>query len=197
MISRIPLPLRLPLLFALITALAGGALVAATQAEHRQLDHALADAQAVHDNATLRLAQLEASAAQLRGFATRYRALVERGVVAADHEALRDAALHRILAEHGIADGDYTASTPRPLSPQGANLPVLMASTIKLHATVRHEQALLDLLDTLRHEASAAVSVRGCAVERLPSTEVAAAMALQIRCEFAWLNIRPPAGEAS
>lgn len=195
--SRVPLPLRRPLLFALTAVLAGSAVMAATLAEHRQLAHALARAQATHDATDQRLAHLDAGADQRRSDAARYGALVERGMVATNHEERRDTALHRILAEHGITDGDYTASAPRPLSPLGADLPVLVASTIKLHATVRHEQALLDLLDALRHETSATVTVHGCTVGRPPSTAEVAATALEISCELAWLNIRPPAGDAS
>lgn len=187
------LALRRPTLVALSAfALGASALTVALQ-ERDRLDGELAAVQRLITESRSRQTQLAEIADRIRDDAARYAALAAAGVVGPERRQRWSDALREIAAARRLDDFDFVFGTARPASAESADHPVLMATPLKLRLRVRHEPELLTALDAIAGSTSAAVVGHGCELRRVADAPPAA---LEARCEFDWLSIRPATGTA-
>ncbi len=139
---------------------------------------------------------------ELRDKIIRFEALKQRGIVGTEQRLDWVEIINQIKKEHRIVKFDYEISPQRKadaaLIPDGADAGGLsfMASQMKLTLTLLHEGELLQVLDDLRNQAPAWISLRACQITRQKMSPVAAVQptanaAIQAECTLEWLTIKP------
>ena len=131
----------------------------------------------------------------------RCEALKQRGIVGAEQRLDWVEIINQIKKEHRIVKFDYEISPQRKadaaLIPDGADAGGLsfMASQMKLTLTLLHEGELLNVLDDLRNQAPAWISLRTCQITHQKTSPAVAVQpatnaAIQAECTLEWLTIK-------
>lgn len=174
---------------ALCLAVGGGLLTAALH-QRQQLGTALERVRHTLEDTGARSRSLATDIDEIRHDATTYAALEANGTIAPE---LRDhwlETLHAIATERRIDDLDATFGARRRLASPAAGLPTLMATTVRLRWSARHEPDLLNALDAF--SGSADVVVRKCTVSRQTDASSPAHPGLKVACDIDRLSFEPP-----
>jgi hypothetical protein len=150
---------------------------------------------------TANLVRARSEEQELRDKITRFEALKKQGIVGNEQRLDWIELLNQIKNEHHLAKLDYEISPQRKaeasLVPEGADVGNLsiMASQMKLNLSLLHEGELIDVLDELRNQAPAWVSLRACQITRHPAQSVSgekssANATIDAECTLEWLTIK-------
>lgn len=118
-----------------------------------------------------------------------YRDIAARGYVGEERRRDWIEQIRKIKAKRKLIDIRYELAMPQPDSNVGKAGIELIASNMKLHMQLLHEEDLLNFLDDLRHSAPAYLRIRSCNVERLSAIENSAAQ-LKAECSIDWVTWR-------
>jgi hypothetical protein len=186
--------LRWSLLLLLAAALLAAAAVAATLHFSRQAELAHQRALALQKEIQARLARVNEDEREIRAKIARYQELVGSGRIAPERRLEWVETLRHIKESRKLLGLDYEIAPQRPLDDKqpasGGHL--FLASTMKLEMPLLHENDLLGLIADLRSQVHAIVSVRSCAIERVPGTGQRAAVAatLKAQCVIDWITLQ-------
>ena len=192
------LRLRWSLLFLLVMIVLGGALVYFMQqmiekaelSEH-QLSRQVADVRG-------RVARAHEEEQDMRRRIQRYQEMVEKGIIGQEERLDWVEQIARIKASRRLLDVQYEIQPQNPISaaalPGGAAAGPyeVMASTMKLHMPLLHEEDLLGFLGDLRGAVHAQLLVRECRIERVAGAAGQGAVQAQLQadCEIDWVTLR-------
>jgi hypothetical protein len=134
----------------------------------------------------------------MRGRIRRFQELMEKGIIGQEERLNWVEQIARIKAARRLLDVQYE------IQPQGAISPAalpggaaagpyeVMASTMKLHMQLLHEDDLIGFIADLRQVVHADLLVRECRVDRNPGTgnQGAVQAQLQADCTIDWVTLR-------
>jgi hypothetical protein len=119
--------------------------------------------------------------------------LKERGIIGDEQRLEWVELLKDIRDKRRLIDLQYEIAPQRLLDGKSAGEFAFSASAMKLRVKLLHEEDLSRLLADLRSQAKALIQVKGCNVERLPSTadeRTSGRASLLADCEIDWLTVR-------
>jgi hypothetical protein len=200
--------LRLPFAIAGLALAAAGLVVWLTGAAVTDATRRLEQARTANKRAVAELDAGRELDARLRPALDRFRELETRGVVGPGPRAQWQEIVTRSLTTRRTPDGSKSTVERARFSPAralaikstpGAEPPGdpesrlrVIASTLQLHAEVRHEGELLTLLERLDAERSAVVLTRACSLDRLPRGAIGGnEPTLRASCAIDWLTMDP------
>jgi hypothetical protein len=133
----------------------------------------------------------------MRGRILRFQELTEKGIIGQEERLDWVEQIARIKTARRLIDVQYEIQPQAPISP--AALPggaaagpyEIMASTMKLHMQLLHEDDLLGFIADLRQAVHAQLLVRECRIERTPGDNRSGVQAqLQADCTIDWVTLR-------
>lgn len=186
------LHLRTPAIIGALMLISGIGLAAGSHhllqtAENRAQLAARSLAQTQH-----RLRDAEQTASQTRDALNRHTSLMRTGISRPPDRVAWIEQLESLRTSLSIPQLDYEISPERPLHPAAAPAdapPVLFANTLHVRADLPHEDAFLELINTLR-TAHALIRPGRCQLSRLE--DAGRAPGLTARCDMDWIHLRLP-----
>ena len=154
--------------------------------KQRQL--ALADAQRAYREAHARYIGAQRDEDLLRDVLGRFSMLELRGLVGEERRLDWVERIRNARSSAGLAQLDFELRPRRSLGPVRAGSLEMTASTMHLSTSVRHEGKLLQFLDTILDENSAAPRIAHCRMARGEDDE--RERALEVECNLDWITIR-------
>ena len=177
--------LRGPLLLAGILITAGVAALWTTHSLGKAATQAHEQATRQYNQATRQVMQARTDEGSLRATVERYEALARTGVVGPEDRLGWLEALDAARTAHDIATIRYEIQPQQAVdddAPEGLRW---MESRMRLELGLRHAEALLHLLDSLRAVNSAVVVPERCTLTRASTHD-----GLDGRCELRWLTLQ-------
>lgn len=177
----------------LLSLLATGALVAFVLFYSGQVELARKQAQAQQAESRARMARANEDEQEIRAKIARYQSLVAAGRSAPERRLDWVETLRHSKESRRLLGLEYEISPQRPLDPKlvGTGGYDFLASPMRLDLPLLHEYDLLGLLADLSAHSQALVSVKRCAIERLPR-DAARQGAAQLRanCDLDWITLQ-------
>jgi hypothetical protein len=191
------LRLRWSLVFLLAMIVAGAGLVYLMQqmvqqaeVEGRELSRQVADVQG-------RVFRAHEEEQDMRGRIRRFQELMDKGIIGQEERLDWVEQIARIKSARRLLEVQYEIQPQAPISaaalPGGAAAGAyeIMASTMKLHMRLLHEDDLLGFIADLRHAVHANLLVRECRVERnAGGGQMPVQAQLQADCTIDWITLR-------
>jgi hypothetical protein len=176
----------------LACALLGAAALAAGLKFLAQESRSNRQAQAELKDVRSRLLRIDNETADLHGNVERYRQIAATGLLGSERRLEWVECIARIKAARRLFEMRYEFSPQKPLD---ASHDGFMASTMKLHMELLHEDDLVGFLDDLTRAAPALLHVRACSMERLAPGREAGNGAAQLgaECTIDWITLKEPA----
>lgn len=172
------------LVLAAAVAAAGLTFLARESRSNRQ---ALAELQDIRSA----LLRIDDETADLRGNMERYRQIAATGVVGPERRLDWVECIARVKAARRLLAMRYEFSPQKPL---GVDYDGFMASTMRLHIELLHEEDLTGFLDDLARTAPALLYVRACSMQRLAGGgDGTGAARLGAECTVDWITLKEPA----
>lgn len=181
------------LAFLLIALLLAGALAFGIMRSGEQAAQTFRQAQAELAESRGRLARVQDDEQEIRAKIDRYREIIERGRTEPERRLDWVETLRHIKERRRLLSLDYEIAPQRPLDPKNVTSGGygFLVSTMKLDMMMLHELDLLGLLTDLATQVPALVSVKQCALERLPGTPQQQPSALlRAQCEIDWITLQ-------
>jgi hypothetical protein len=181
------------LAFLLIALLIAGGLAFGIVRYGEQAAQTFRQAQAQLAESRGRLARVQDDEQEIRAKIDRYREIIERGRTEPERRLDWVETLRHIKEKRRLLSMDYEIAPQRPLDPKNVASGGygFLVSTMKLDMMMLHELDLLGLLADLATQVPALVSVRQCALERLPGAPQQQQPALlRAQCEIDWITLQ-------
>lgn len=179
--------------FLLLALLIAGGLVFGIMRYGEQAQQTFRQAQTELSESRSRLARAQDDEQEIRAKIDRYREIIERGRTEPERRLDWVEALRHIKEKRRLLGMDYEIAPQRPLDPKNVASGgySFLVSTMKLDMMMLHELDLLGLLADLATQVPALVSVRQCALERLPGAPQQQQPALlRAQCEIDWITLQ-------
>lgn len=185
--------LRPHLVFALLAALSGLALVAIAVQFHGQAREQLQVAKADGAELTQQIARFATEEAELREAMHRYSDWVKRGIIGTEQRMKWIEALQEMRRRRRLLALHYEFAPQQALSlaqPTPVDLPFhFVTSPMQLTFTAVHEGDVIGLLEDLREDIPAYVRPRRCLLKRKPSAPPGTTDLLEMDCQMDWITI--------
>lgn len=181
------------LAFLLIALLIAGGLAFGIVRYGEQAAQTFRQAQAQLAESRGRLARVQDDEQEIRAKIDRYREIIERGRTEPERRLDWVETLRHIKEKRRLLSLDYEIAPQRPLDPKNVASGGygFLVSTMKLDMMMLHELDLFGLLADLATQVPALVSVRQCALERLPGAPQQQSPALlRAQCEIDWITLQ-------
>lgn len=181
------------LAFLLLALLITGGLAFGILRYGEQAARTFRQAQAELSESRSRLARVQDDEREIRAKIDRYREIIDRGRTKPERRLDWLETLRRIKEQRRLLGMEYEIAPQRPLDPKAliSGGYSFLASPMKLDLLMLHENDLLGLFADLSREVDALVSVRQCAIERLPGTPPQPnTPLLKAQCEIDWITLQ-------
>lgn len=158
-----------------------------------QAEQSLRLAQAGLAESRTRLSRAQEDEQEIRAKIDRYREIIESGRTQPERRLDWVETLRRIKEQRRLPGMEYEIAPQRPLDPKAliSGGYSFLASPMKLDMLMLHENDLLGLFADLSRQVDALVSVRQCAIERLPGTpQQPNTPLLKAQCEIDWITLQ-------
>jgi hypothetical protein len=185
--------LRWSLLLLLLACLVSVAAVLYVQHLGRQAQQGLQQAQAQQSETSGRLARAHDDEREIRAKIARYQQIIDQGRTLPERRLEWVETLRSIRTTRRLLGLDYEIAPQQPLDEKrvasgGYNF---LVSPMRLEMPLLHENDLFGLLDDLRAQVQALISVRQCKIERLPPDPTRQNAAnLKARCDIDWVTLQ-------
>lgn len=181
------------LLLLLVACLFSAFAVLGVQQLTQRASQANQQAQAQQAETRARLARAHDDEREIRAKIARYQEIIDQGRTQPERRLEWVETLRNIKTARRLLALEYEIAPQRPLDARqpaagGYNF---LVSPMKLEIPMLHENDLLGLLDDLRTQVQALVSVRSCKIERIaadPNRQNAAN--LKATCEIDWITLQ-------
>lgn len=158
-----------------------------------QAEQMLKLTKAEHTESRIRLARAQEDEQEIRAKIDRYREIIEGGRTQPERRLDWVETLRRIKEQRRLYVMEYEIAPQRPLDTKAvvSGGYSFLASPMKLDLLMLHENDLLDLFGDLSRQVGALVSVRQCAIERLPgNAPQPGSPLLKAQCEVDWITLQ-------
>lgn len=146
-----------------------------------------------HTESRVRLSRAQEDEQEIRAKIDRYREIIERGRTQPERRLDWVETLRRVKEQRRLYGMEYEIAPQRPLDTKAvvSGGYSFLASPMKLDLLMLHENDLLDLFGDLSRQVGALVSVRQCAIERLPgNAPQPGSPLLKAQCEVDWITLQ-------
>ena len=177
----------------LLAALLAAALVFGVLHYGSRAEQMLKQAQAEQTESRIRLSRAQEDEQEIRAKIDRYREIIERGRTQPERRLDWVETLRRIKEQRRLYSMEYEIAPQRPLDPKAvvSGGYSFLASPMKLDLLMLHEHDLLGLFADLSMQVGALVSIRQCAIERLPGNAPQPGNPLlKAQCEIDWITLQ-------
>ena len=178
----------------------GGATAIALSARHHVRDAKAEGRQAAaqRDEARGKLSRVEDEAQEIRRRISRYRELVDKGLIGQEHRLEWVERIAQSKAARRLIEVRYELGPQRPIDPRVLPETVppgsheFLASTMSLQMQLLHEDDLLGFLADLRPGIQAHLHIRSCSIERIPrgGGDLGPVAQLRANCTIDWVTLR-------
>ena len=150
-------------------------------------------AQTEQTESRIRLSRAQEDEQEIRAKIDRYREIIERGRTQPERRLDWVETLRRIKEQRRLYGMEYEIAPQRALDTKAvvSGGYSFLVSPMKLDLLMLHENDLLDLFGDLSRQVGALVSVRQCAIERLPGNAPQPGNPLlKAQCEVDWITLQ-------